>query len=216
MTSSGYTAVVGGAPADATSVVHAEVIRGAQHVIAADSGYRICMAAGRRPDVLVGDMDSLDPGEVDAAIAAGVDVARYPATKDVSDLELAVRIARDRELGPVILTGAFSSRLDHTIAALGSLAGACDLCAEAREPSFDAWTVCREHRRMLRLAEQPGTTVSVFAVGAPARVTIRGFRYPLEETMLAPVSSHGLSNVASEDEQTVRVSDGCVIVMALR
>ena len=46
--------------------------------IAADSGYALATALGRRVDVLVGDLDSIDSESLLHAESSGVDIRRHP------------------------------------------------------------------------------------------------------------------------------------------
>ena len=54
-------------------------------VIAADAGYRICLKEGLRPDLLLGDFDSMEP-PTDA-----VRVRRLPVEKDDTDTLAALK-----------------------------------------------------------------------------------------------------------------------------
>jgi thiamine pyrophosphokinase len=58
---------------------------GASLVIAADGGAGWLDRAGRRPDLLVGDLDSADASLVGRLTAAGARVERHPADKEASD-----------------------------------------------------------------------------------------------------------------------------------
>ena len=92
-------------------------------VIAADGGLLKAAAAGVKPDVVVGDFDSVPAGAVEAAEADGVEVIRYPTSKDESDTELAVREAIRRGATDVEIAGALGGqRIDHTLANLLLLA----------------------------------------------------------------------------------------------
>ena len=62
----------------------------ADRVIAADYGAHHARAWGWPIDLLIGDLDSLPPTELQAARAAGVPMITAPAAKDETDLELAV------------------------------------------------------------------------------------------------------------------------------
>ena len=59
------------------------------YVIACDHGYDHAKRMGIRPDVIIGDLDSLDQGER----METVPVLRYPEQKDDSDTMLAVKYA---------------------------------------------------------------------------------------------------------------------------
>ena len=54
-------------------------------VIAADGGYDRLLPLGVRPDLLIGDMDSI------AALPAGIETRLFPVRKDETDLFLAFR-----------------------------------------------------------------------------------------------------------------------------
>ncbi|MGZ6256560.1 MAG: thiamine diphosphokinase, partial [Candidatus Limnocylindria bacterium] len=58
---------------------------GADLVIAADSGAAWLDARGLRPDLVVGDMDSVDPALLERLATDGVAIERHPAEKDASD-----------------------------------------------------------------------------------------------------------------------------------
>ena len=69
-------------------------------VVAADGGARQAPRLGLRPDVVVGDADSIEPAELEALEAAGARVLLLPRSKDASDTELAVAEARAAGAGP--------------------------------------------------------------------------------------------------------------------
>src|SRR5262249_59879246 len=67
-------------------------------------------------DLVIGDFDSADPAALEAAVAGGAEVRRYPADKDQSDLELALHAARAGGAKRVIVVGGSGGRLDHFLA----------------------------------------------------------------------------------------------------
>ena len=56
-------------------------------------------------DLLVGDMDSIDPDSLDLADGSGVAIERHPPDKDATDLELAVGAAMKRGADRIIVLG---------------------------------------------------------------------------------------------------------------
>ena len=69
--------------------------------IAADGGYAAVRALGLRPEVLIGDFDSLSGEALAAATAEGVEIVRLPVRKDETDAEAAVALALARGCGVV-------------------------------------------------------------------------------------------------------------------
>lgn len=165
------------------------------------------------PDVLVGDLDSVSAEALGRARAEGVRVMTFPPEKDESDLDLALSVARSEGAERVTLTAAFSGRPDHTLAAFGTLLRASDLAGEAAEPSWRGYALDADARPGVDLREPPGAVLSVIAYSGVADVSITGVRYPLRRRLLEPLSSLGLSNVATGDRQHVEVHQGAVVVI---
>ena len=59
-------------------------------MLACDAGCGICMQAGVRIDLVVGDFDSVTDEALDYARACGAEFLTFPADKDETDLELAL------------------------------------------------------------------------------------------------------------------------------
>src|SRR3990172_3932070 len=61
--------------------------------IGAHGGARLAARLGLQPEIVIGDLDSLDPQDRQALAQAGVRLQASPADKDETDLELALRLA---------------------------------------------------------------------------------------------------------------------------
>lgn len=205
--------VVGAAPQAGAAAWYRELIGRAGLVVAADAGVGVCLEADRVPDVCVGDFDSADPADLAAAVAAGARVVRLLSRKDESDLDRAVAEARALGADALTLTACFGDRLDHTLAAIGTLLRSADSGAVGREPGMTLYGLDADARPVLKTAEAAGTLVSVFAMGGRATVSARGLEYPLESTELDVLSSLGLSNIAVGGEVAVQVECGSVLVV---
>ena len=100
----------------------AQLVRPDDYLVGADGGTAHCVAIGRRPHVVVGDLDSIDPALLERLATEGVAVERHPPAKDQTDLELAIERALRDGADEVILAGATGGRLDQTLANLLILA----------------------------------------------------------------------------------------------
>ena len=113
------TAVVfagGDPPTDRLLAAQWRVVPPGALVIAADSGLHAAQRLGVAVDVLVGDLDSVDPAALDAARAADTRVVAHPVDKDATDLELALPIARDAGARRVVVISGDGGRHDHLLA----------------------------------------------------------------------------------------------------
>ena len=182
-------------------------------VIAADVGAVEARRLGFAVDLLVGDMDSVPPGLVEELESRGVRVQRHPADKDATDLELALEAALAEGVERTLVVGGGGGRMDQLVG------NALVMSARRFEPMrLDAvFGPAQVHvvRGQRELIGVPGETVSLFAVGGPARgVHASGLRWPLEGAVLEPGSSRGISNEFSHGTARLAVEDG--VLLAIR
>lgn len=193
-------------------------------VVAADGGWDKATSLGLRPDLLVGDADSL-PEERFARLAAdGVAIERSPAAKDESDTELALLAAIRRGATHVTVLGALGGkRFDHALANVGLLGlpnpqgGEVELLDGTtrvrllRAPGPDDGPV------RFRLDGSAGDLVSLLPIGASALgVRTEGLLYPLRDEPLTPGPARGLSNVRTLASASVTLRHGSLLIIETR
>ena len=182
-------------------------------LICADGGTRHCLRLAGRPNVVVGDLDSLAPELVAELAASGVEIERHPARKAKTDLELALEFAIRRGAQQIVLLGALGGRLDQTVANLLLLARAGwsvpIFVAEANQLAQ-----VLEGEAQLTLTAPAGSTVSVVALSDTVTgITYRGLEYPLDNFTLPLGSTRGMSNVVVTAPATIRISGGRLLVV---
>jgi thiamine pyrophosphokinase len=199
-----------------------EAIQPGDLVIAADGGARHCQELGIRPDVLIGDLDSSEAAVVADFESAGTEVIRFPARKDFTDLELAIRHARSLGFQEALVLGGLGGRWDQTLANL-LLPAAPDL-ADMRISLMDG----PQEILLLRGGEDPraparlelrggaGDTVSLVPLGGDALgVTTHGLEYPLDEGRLPFGATLGISNVLLAESGSVQVREGILLCIVI-
>jgi thiamine pyrophosphokinase len=188
-------------------------------VIAADGGLLKAEAAGLRPNVVVGDGDSLPAGALDAAEAAGIEVKRYPAAKDESDTELAVREAVRRGAAEVDIVGALGGqRIDHTLANLLLLASP-DIGAELVivDGPVTVRVIGQRGTERLDIEGAAGDLLSLLPLSEEvAGVSTDGLVYPLTNATLRQGPTLGLSNEFVGLHASVAVERGRLAVIHTR
>ncbi len=186
----------------------------AELVIAADGGAATLDQLGRRPDRLVGDLDSIERSLVAKLDEADVPIERHPSDKDATDTELALRAAVALGATEIVLLGALGGeRLDHELANLLLLADP----ETARLPVriVRGPTTARVLRSgSLALEGRVGSLVSLLPIGADAvGVTTEGLRWALEGATLRIGRSRGISNEVVATPASVAVHDGTLLVV---
>jgi thiamine pyrophosphokinase len=182
-------------------------------VVAADGGARFLMAEGVRPDVVVGDFDSLASAASARLAADGVELVRHPVRKDATDGELAVEEALRRGAGELVLAGALGA-LDHTLGHLAILRrlAARGVAARLVAPQLTVRAFVAPAETTLDAVA--GTRVSVAPLGVDAVVTLLGFDYPLARGVLPADACLGLGNfVDAAGEGRIIVHEGAVAVL---
>ncbi|MEA3428311.1 MAG: thiamine diphosphokinase [Thermodesulfobacteriota bacterium] len=186
-------------------------------LIAADGGARYCRAIGITPAVIIGDFDSLDSDELNKLQSSGVEIMRYPAKKDQTDLELALRLAVDRGADEIVVFGAMGGRWDMSIANI--------LLLTLPEFSGVKLKFVEENQEiaLLRGGEkftlngEKGDIVSLTALDQKVKgLTLSGLEYSLKDGMLRLGSTRGISNVLVENTATVCLEKGLLLCVHTR
>ncbi len=174
-------------------------------IIAADGGLRHTQALGIRPDVILGDFDSLGYVPQDSQV--------FPVEKDDTDAMLAVRLGLRRGCDFFLLYGAMDGpRLDHTVANFQTLAYLATHGARGRligERCIAA--VLAEET--IRFPETAEGILSLFSLGDRAEVTIEGLQYPLDRGTLTPDFPLGVSNHFVGKPAAITVHSGLVLAL---
>jgi thiamine pyrophosphokinase len=190
------------------------VIGSEDYVVAADGGAFALERWKILPHLVVGDMDSLGDAGVERMARQGIAVAKFPAAKDESDLELAVAQAIEAGAAEIVLLGALGGdRLDHETANLLLLAdpGYDGVRLEARRGGLRIRALRGDGH--LTLAGPVGGLVTLLPVNGDAEgVTTGGLRFPLRDETLRFGRARGLSNEVASLPATVKLRKGSLLV----
>lgn len=181
-------------PDGATLLGGGEVPRGAlrqaldlaPHLVAVDGGADRALAEGRMPDRVIGDLDSISDG----ARARLADRLIHVSTQDDTDFDKAL----DRVHAPWLLALGFTGgRLDHTLAALSSLARRPD----RRVVLWGAEDLCFLTPPRVTLDLQAGTRLSLWPLAAVGCAS-QGLAWPTDGLRLDPAGVIGTSNAVAQ------------------
>lgn len=176
-------------------------------LVAVDGGLNHLEAFGRTPALLIGDLDSVSPAQVERAQAAGVEIRRYPPAKNETDLELTLLAAREMGYGEMVVVGALGGRLDQTLGNLSLLLlPQLEDCSVRFEDGVEEVFVIRQ---TAEIHGQPGDTVSLLPLWGEVRgVTTTHLAYPLKHETLFPEHTRGISNEMTASTASVTITSG--------
>ncbi len=181
------------------------------YVIAADSGAASALAFGYVPDLVVGDMDSIDAATLAEVERRGIPLQPYPREKDATDGQLALERALQLDPSELVLVGFLGgARLDHSLAnvlLLNLLPAGAAIVEEENECRLlrpgDSWT----------WRARPDELVSLLPLAAEARgVSTHGLRWPLAAATLRLGDTRGISNEPVAVEVGVALGSGLLLV----
>lgn len=166
----------------------------------------------RAPDVVIGDLDSLDDATRARCAAHHVEIIPHPREKDQTDLELALDLALTRGATVITLFGALGGRFDQTLANVFLLIKPARAGVVARivDANLDAW-IAWEHTI---IEGRIGETVSLIPLTERVEgIVTRGLRYPLQNESLYIDAARGISNELIAPRAEITLTRGLLLVV---
>jgi thiamine pyrophosphokinase len=197
--------LIGGKAPELKSIT--SILSRADYIVAADSGFDLTGIYGIEPDIVVGDMDSVEQSDTFRSFP---DHRKriYSEDKDDTDTELGLEILKERGCDERILIGGGEGRLDHTLGILALF---------ERDPHPHLWLTGRES--IMSIEEEiiidtyPDQRISLFPLGNEV-CTMRseGLKWELDELEWSR-GEFGLSNRALSDRVRITVTKGRLLMV---
>ena len=183
-------------------------------VICADGGASNAFTLGLQPQVVVGDLDSLDESLHSRLEKMHCQFIAHPACKDETDLELALYYAIEHGVDEILILGALGGRIDQTLAnvlllVLPELRSVQARILDGRQEVF----LIRDEA----LVEgQVGDTLSLLPLTEQVTgIHTEGLEYPLENGTLCLGPARGVSNTLTAPQARVRVGQGLLLAVII-
>ena len=191
------------------------------YIIAADGGANHLLAMGILPEVVIGDLDSVDEDTLFELTTAEVEIEQYSEDKDETDIELALHYAVELHPSAIMIVGALGGRLDQTLANLSILTDPTLPAIDIRmDDGVEEAFFCRASAGKGGQAEVQGRSGDIVSLipwrGPVEGVTTEGLQWPLYGETLYPDKSRGVSNVLLGDMASIRIQSGLLLVVHRR
>ena len=185
------------------------------YLVAVDGGLCHLRTIGVLPHLLIGDLDSVDEGEVEALQLSGVQIKPYPVEKEETDLELTLLALAGQGFEEIRVVAALGGRLDQTLANLSllELPGLEDVDVRLDDGHEEILII----RGSIKIEGRPGDTISLLAKdGCTNGIVTEGLKYPLNRETLCPNRTRGISNEMLSEQAFVRVTSGRLLCVHTR
>jgi thiamine pyrophosphokinase len=188
------------------------LIHSDDYIICADGGTYHALALGLRPDLVIGDMDSLAKNEWKQLEQTDVALELHPRDKDETDLELALNRALEQKPDSIVVIAALGIRLDQTIANLTLLSDPRLSTLDARlDDGVEQVLFCRA---ACEIRGTSGDLVSLIPWNGPVHgIRTSGLRWPLKDETLYPARTRGLSNEMLNEVATVSIASELLLIV---
>ncbi len=188
-------------------------------VIAADSGYNNARKMSIKPDILLGDLDSIDKTELKAHELDEIEKIIVPSIKDDTDTQLAVDTAIARKADEIVIVGGLGGRIDHTLSTVFLLEYMLDKGVSGyitdgknrvRLMKTDGHEICLCMKREFKY-------LSLVSLSDECKgVSISGVFYPLNDTILERKYSYAVSNEITSELAKITLREGSMLVIESR
>lgn len=198
------------------SPVYLEEIRQDDLVIGADRGALFLVEHGFHPHISVGDFDSITAEEFEKVQSvSGKIITCDPVNKDLTDTELAYVTAMDHQATEIIMMGVTGSRLDHTLANIQIMLRG--LQHQVQSAIYDTHNYITLTGSASVIQERGFPYASLVPLTPEVTgISLKGFMYPLENATLRMGQSLGISNRLVEQEGTIRIESGLLLIIQSR
>lgn len=182
-------------------------------VIAADSGLELAHKHGVNVNLIVGDMDSVNPELLKQYEDNGTYISRFNQEKNETDFELALLAAKNYVADSLAIVGGGSGRLDHLLANISVASGEL---TETWETTLycenEIIYVCKQGSTRT-IPSLGNSDIAFIAIGGTANITTSGVKFEVTDFNLSPHTSRGISNVFTSSQASIKVNSGSVIAI---
>ncbi len=182
------------------------------YIICADNGMRHARHLGVMPNLIVGDFDSNQEGDLEYFKNKQVSVHTFSSVKDETDTEIAVDQAIEMGAQIIDIYGGAGTRLDHTLANVHLLYKAFEkkVAAVLINPYNRVYLV----DQFISLSGQQGDVISLL----PFTQEVSGIYttqlgYPLKNGSLRWGKPCGVSNYMKSEKASISIEKGLLLVV---
>jgi len=172
-------------------------------VACADGGALKAKSSGFEPDIIVGDLDSLNSAQPDFKNAEIVKID----TQENTDFEKTLNVLIERGERNILTVSFSGGRIDQTLA---NLQIAYEQSKRSTIILADEDYLLFPLTRILELDVSPGTDVSLIAMEDDTHVSTRGLAFELSDSHLRR-GGHGISNRSIGGKVEITVNRGGII-----
>lgn len=192
-----------------------ELVYNHDYIVCVDSGLDHLYNIKLKPDLVIGDLDSISKSGLNYIKENDIKLIKYPVKKNKTDTELATDYLIEKDIRTISLIGVTGSRLDHSLTNIALLRSLYEKGAQAKivDDNNTIWYV----KDRMSIKRREGYYLSLIPLDLKGvSVSLKGFLYPLSKTLINYGSSLGVSNVLVEPYGEVEIHQGEALLIESR
>ncbi|WP_099188054.1 thiamine diphosphokinase [Tepidibacter mesophilus] len=184
-------------------------------IICADGASNHAYNMNITPDIIIGDLDSIDDKVKKHFIDKNIEFNKFPSKKDKTDTEICIDYAIDIGSKKIDFIGVLGNRMDHSLANINILYSLLKKGIKSRIINENNEIYITDNK--IQITGKKGDIVSVVPIYSDVLgVTLKGLEYPLNNYNLKFSASIGVSNIMLDDKCEISLKSGCVLVIKSR
>lgn len=188
-----------------------------QMVIAVDGGLAAVEKMGIKPDVIIGDFDTVSPKILKKyKTESDAEIIQLIPEKDDTDTEAAVCYAIEHEIRTIDILGATGSRFDHTYANMFLLKRACEQGVTIQLYTGLSKIYLIHGKKEYNRQDFFGKYISFLQFdGSALGVTLKGFKYNVSDFDFDTEKTYrlGVSNEPLEESASITIREGYMLAV---
>lgn len=189
-----------------------EYIQPTDFIICADGGAKHALQLGIKPNIIIGDFDSLSELDRKNFANQNIEFVSYNKDKDETDSELALKYAIKKGYKDILLFGVLGTRLDHMMTNIFALDYLLKINADIT--LIENNQEIRLINKSIKLKGKKGNLISLIPFkGDAKKVTTKNLQYPLNNEDLKFGYSRGISNVLLKNTVEISLQEGLLLVI---
>lgn len=190
------------------------IIKDSDYIICADGGSRHAFQMKIKPDIIIGDLDSIAKEYIDYYNSIDVKIIKFPSDKDKTDTQLCIEYAMHFS-NEIILIGATGNRIDHMLANISLLKMGIDRGKSIRIIDENNEIYLIDNKLTIKGAKDE--LISLLPISERVEgVTIVGSHYELKKAFMELGNPYGVSNYFLGNEINITIEKGYLLVIKSR
>lgn len=183
------------------------------NIIVADRGLEILNKINLTPNYIIGDFDSVDESILNEYKDKEIEILKLNPEKDYTDTHMALKLAIKLKSSQIYILGALGKRMDHAIANIHILKEALDNNIKCKIiDKSNEIELITSGTNDVRNSEYKYISLIPLTTEVTG-ITLKGFKYLLDDAILEIGHSIGVSNEILSNEAKIIIKTGILIMI---